>query len=59
MASGDRDKDVVGEDVYKRQTCKSARTLAAELTARRHPVSHTKVTQLLREGGYLSLIHIS
>jgi len=29
-------------------TCKSARTLAAELTARRHPVSHTKVTQLLR-----------
>ena len=35
-----------------RWTCKSARTLAAELTARRHPVSHTKVTQLLREGGY-------
>jgi len=29
-----------------RWTCKSARTLAAELTARRHPVSHTKVTQL-------------
>jgi len=24
--------------------CKGARTLAAELTARRHPVSHTKVT---------------
>jgi hypothetical protein len=35
-----------------RWTCKSARTLAAELTARRHPVSHTKVTQLLREDGY-------
>jgi hypothetical protein len=35
-----------------RWTCKSARTLAAELMARRHPVSHTKVTQLLREGGY-------
>src|SRR5664279_1398733 len=29
-----------------------ARRLAAELTARRHPVSHTKVTQLLREDGY-------
>jgi Rhodopirellula transposase DDE domain len=35
-----------------RWTCKSARTLAAELTVRHHPVSHTKVTQLLREGGY-------
>ncbi|MCZ2073394.1 MAG: ISAzo13 family transposase [Bryobacterales bacterium] len=35
-----------------RWTCKSARVLAAELTARRHPVSHTKVTQLLREEGY-------
>src|SRR5439155_8991192 len=35
-----------------RWTCKSARTLAAELTARHHPVSHTKVTQLLREDGY-------
>lgn len=35
-----------------RWTCKSARALAAELTARRHPVSHTKVTQLLREDGY-------
>src|SRR2546421_5894043 len=35
-----------------RWTCKSARTLAAELTAQHHPVSHTKVTQLLREGGY-------
>jgi hypothetical protein len=35
-----------------RWTCKSARALAAELTAERHPVSHTKVTQLLREDGY-------
>ena len=35
-----------------RWTCKSARTLAAQLTARNHPVSHTKVTQLLRQAGY-------
>lgn len=35
-----------------RWTCKSARTLAAELTARRHPVSHTKISQLLRKDGY-------
>jgi hypothetical protein len=35
-----------------RWTCKSARTLAAELSARRHPVSHTKVAGLLREAGY-------
>jgi len=35
-----------------RWTCKSARTLAAELSARRHPASHTKVAQLLRVGGY-------
>ena len=35
-----------------RWTCKSARMLAAELKVRRHPVSHTKVTQLLRKGGY-------
>src|SRR5947209_17151243 len=35
-----------------RWTCKSARTLAAELMARNHSVSHTQVTQLLREGGY-------
>ena len=35
-----------------RWTCKSARVLAAELTARHHPVSHTKVTQLLKESGY-------
>src|ERR1700674_3302117 len=35
-----------------RWTCKSARALAAEVTARRHPVSHTKVSQLLKEDGY-------
>ena len=35
-----------------RWTCKSARELAAELTDRQHPVSHTKVTQLLKQGGY-------
>ena len=35
-----------------RWTCKSARALAAELTARHHLVSHTKVTQLLKESGY-------
>jgi hypothetical protein len=35
-----------------RWTCKSARTLAEELTARRHPVSHTKITQLLKRDGY-------
>jgi len=35
-----------------RWTCKSTRRLAAELTARHHPVSHTKVTQLLREDGF-------
>jgi len=33
-------------------TCKSTRALAAELTARRHRVSHNKVAQMLREAGY-------
>jgi hypothetical protein len=31
-----------------RWTCKSTRTLAAELSAQQHPVSHEKVAQLLR-----------
>ena len=31
-----------------RWTCKSTRTLAGELTDRRHPISHEKVAQLLR-----------
>jgi hypothetical protein len=35
-----------------RWTCKSTRTLAYELTAVAHPVSHEKVAQLLREAGY-------
>jgi hypothetical protein len=35
-----------------RWTCKSTRTLAGELTGRRHPVSHEKVAQLLREMNY-------
>ncbi len=35
-----------------RWTVKSTRTLAAELTAQRHPVSHEKVAQLLRGLNY-------
>jgi hypothetical protein len=35
-----------------RWTCKSTRVLAAELGARRHPVSHEKVAQLLRSMDY-------
>jgi hypothetical protein len=35
-----------------RWTCKSTRTLAAELSAHHHPVSHAKIAQLLKEGGY-------
>ena len=35
-----------------RWTCKSTRTLALELTRRKHPVSHEKVAQLLRELDY-------
>lgn len=35
-----------------RWTCKSTRTLAGELTDRRHPISHEKVAQLLREMNY-------
>jgi Rhodopirellula transposase DDE domain len=35
-----------------RWTCKSARTLARELTAQGHPVSYTTVGQLLRQAGY-------
>lgn len=33
-------------------TCKSTRTLAWELRSRRHPISHEKVAQMLREKGY-------
>jgi hypothetical protein len=35
-----------------RWTCKSTRTLAWELTRRKHPISHEKVAQLLRELDY-------
>ena len=35
-----------------RWTSKSTRVLAAELTAQRHPVSHEKVAQLLRQMDY-------
>jgi hypothetical protein len=35
-----------------RWTAKSTRTLAAELTAQHHPVSHEKVAQLLRQLNY-------
>jgi transposase len=35
-----------------RWTCKSTRTLAAELTRLKHPISHTTVAQLLHEQGY-------
>ena len=35
-----------------RWTCKSTRTLAGELTRRRHAISHEKVAQLLRDMGY-------
>lgn len=35
-----------------RWTCKSTRTLAEELTSRRHDISHEKVAQLLRQLNY-------
>ena len=35
-----------------RWTCKSTRTLAAQLTRQKHPVSHAKIGQLLRAKGY-------
>lgn len=35
-----------------RWTCKSTRTLAAQLSRHRHPISHTKVAQLLHDLGY-------
>jgi hypothetical protein len=35
-----------------RWTCKSTRTLAAQLTRQRHPVSHMKLAQLLHAEGY-------
>ena len=35
-----------------RWTCKSTRTLAAQLTRHKHPISHMKVAQLLHAQGY-------
>jgi len=35
-----------------RWTCKSTRTLSAQLTRKEHPISHMKVAQLLHEQGY-------
>ncbi len=35
-----------------RWTCKSTRTLAAELTRQNHPISHEKVAQFLRDMNY-------
>src|ERR1700751_4457964 len=35
-----------------RWTCKSTRTIADALTRRKHPVSHTKVAQMLNHLGY-------
>ena len=35
-----------------RWTCKSTRALAAALTRRRHPISHSKVAQILHDQGY-------
>jgi hypothetical protein len=35
-----------------RWTCKSTRTLAAQLTRQKHPISHMKVAQLLQAQGY-------
>jgi len=45
MARGDPESPL-------RWTCKSTRTLADELTGRRHPISHEKVAQLLRQMNY-------
>jgi hypothetical protein len=33
-------------------TCKSTRAIAEALTRRRHPISHSKVAQILRDQGY-------
>lgn len=35
-----------------RWICKSTRTVAAQLTRKKHPVSHMKIAQLLHEQGY-------
>jgi len=47
------DPDTRGDpETTLRWTCKSTRTLAAQLTRHRHPISHVKVAQLLHAQGY-------
>lgn len=47
------DPDTRGDpETPLRWTCKSTRTLAAQLTRQKHPVSHMKVAQLLHAEGY-------
>ncbi|MFV2070759.1 MAG: ISAzo13 family transposase [Pirellulales bacterium] len=47
------DPDTRGDpETPLRWTCKSTRTLAAQLTRQKHPVSHMKVAQLLHVEGY-------
>lgn len=41
-----------GPETPLRWTCKSTRTLAAQLGKQNHPVCHVKVGQILREHGY-------
>ena len=47
------DPDTRGDpETPLRWTCKSTRTLAAQLTRQKHPISHMKVAQLLHAQGY-------
>jgi len=47
------DPDARGDpETPLRWTCRSTRTLATQLTRRKHPVSHMKVAQLLHAQGY-------
>jgi hypothetical protein len=47
------DPDTRGDpETPLRWTCKSTRTLAAQLAKRKHAISHMKVAQLLNEQGY-------
>lgn len=47
------DPDTRGDpETPLRWTCKSTRTLAAQLTRQSHPISHMKVAQLLHAQGY-------
>jgi hypothetical protein len=47
------DPDTRGDpETPLRWTCRSTRTLAAQLTRQKHPISHMKVAQLLHAQGY-------